>query len=175
MEAMTAAKKYGTVISYDLNYRTSLWSAIGGQEKAIAVNRAIAPLVDVMIGNEEDFSAALGFAVPGLDKHYSKPEPARFKTMIGEAIKVFGNFKAVATTLRHAKTATQNDWGAILYAGGQFYDAALREDLDILDRVGGGDSFASGLIYALLEAKPPQEAVDYGLVHKIVSHHSEIK
>ncbi len=165
IEAMTAAKKHGTIISYDLNYRPSLWSDIGGKEKAMQINRQIAPLVDVMIGNEEDFSAALGFQVEGLDEGCSKLDPTNFKKMIAEAVKEFPNFKAVATTLRNAKTATKNDWGAILYADGQFYDATLREDLEILDRVGGGDSFASGLIYALLEGKPPAEAVNYGAAH----------
>lgn len=165
IEAMTAAKKYGTIISYDLNYRPSLWKDIGGKEKAIQVNRAIAPLVDVMIGNEEDFSASLGFEVKGLDEGCSKLDPTNFKKMIGEAVKEFPNFKAVATTLRNAKTATSNDWGAVLYAGGNFYDAILREDLEILDRVGGGDSFASGLIYALMEGKEPAQAVNYGAAH----------
>lgn len=165
IEAMTAAKKYGTVISYDLNYRASLWNDIGGQDKAMEVNRAIAPLVDVMIGNEEDFSAALGFEVPGLDAGCSKLDPSNFKKMIAEAVKIFPVFKAVAATLRNAKTATKNDWAAVLYADGQFYDAVLREDLEILDRVGGGDSFASGLIYALMEQKSPDEAVNYGAAH----------
>ena len=165
IESMTAAKKYGTVISYDLNYRASLWNDIGGKEKAIEVNRAIAPLVDVMLGNEEDFSAALGFAVEGLDEGCSKLDPANFKKMITKAVKTFPNLKVVATTLRNAKTATKNDWGAIVYAAGEFYNAELRENLEILDRVGGGDSFASGLIYAFMEGKSPQEAVEYGAAH----------
>lgn len=165
IEAMTAARKYGTVVSYDLNYRASLWSGTGGQEKAIQVNREIAPLVDVMIGNEEDFSAALGFEVPDLDAGCSRLDPANFKKMIARAVKTFPNFKVVATTLRNAKTATRNDWGAVLYADGNFYDSVLREDLEILDRVGGGDSFASGLIYGLMEQKRPDEAVNYGAAH----------
>ena len=165
IEAMTIAKKHGTIISYDLNYRASLWNDIGGKAKAMEVNRAIAPLVDVMIGNEEDFSAALGFEVPGLDEGCSKLDPTNFKKMIAEAVKEFPNFKAVATTLRNAKTATKNDWGAVLYTDGEFYDAVLRKDLEILDRVGGGDSFASGLIYGLMEGKPPAEAVNYGAAH----------
>jgi len=165
IEAMTIAKKHGTIISYDLNYRASLWKDIGGKEKSVQVNRAIAPLVNVMIGNEEDFSASLGFKVEGLDKGCSKLDPTNFKTMIMEVVKEFPNFKAVATTLRNAKTATKNDWGAVLYADGQFYDAVLRENLEILDRVGGGDSFASGLIYALMEGKTPTEAVNYGAAH----------
>jgi len=165
LEAVTTAKKYGTVVSYDLNYRKSLWQDIGGQQKAMEVNRAIAPYVDVMLGNEEDFTAALGFEVKGLDKGYSKLDPANFKKMITEVVKEFPNLKVVATTLRNAKTASVNDWGAIMYTNGQFYEATLRPDLEIYDRVGGGDSFASGLIYALMEGKTPAEAVNYGAAH----------
>jgi len=165
IEAVTTAKKHGTIVSYDLNFRNSLWRDIGGQEKAREVNRAIAPHVDVMLGNEEDFTAALGFEVAGLDKGYSKLDPTNFKKMIEAAVQEFPNFKAVATTLRNAKTASTNDWGAVVYAEGQFHDATLREDLAIYDRVGGGDSFASGLIYALMEGKSAQEAVNYGAAH----------
>lgn len=165
IEAVTAAKKYGTTVSYDLNYRNSLWRDIGGQEKAREVNRAIASQVDVMLGNEEDFTAALGFEVKGLDQGYSKLDPANFKKMIEAAVKEFPNFRVVATTLRNAKTASSNDWRAVVYAGGEFHNATLREDLDIYDRVGGGDSFASGLIYALMEGRNAQEAVNYGAAH----------
>jgi len=165
LEAVAAAKKHGTIVSYDLNFRNSLWRDIGGQEKAQQVNRAIAPYVDVMLGNEEDFTAALGFEVKGLDKGFSRLDPTNFRTMIEAAVKEFPNFKAVATTLRNAKTATANDWGAVLYAGGQFHDATLRSDLEIYDRVGGGDSFASGLIYGLMEGKSPEQAVNYGAAH----------
>lgn len=165
IEAMTVAKACGTMVSFDLNFRASLWKSQGGTAKAVEVNRRIAPLVDVMIGNEEDFTAALGFEVPGMDAHLSNLDPANFKKMIAEAIRMFPNFKAVATTLRNAKTAGINDWGAILYADGAFYEAPLRENLEIYDRVGGGDSFASGLIYGLLAGKPPAEAVAYGAAH----------
>ena len=169
IEAVTAAKKYGTIVSYDLNYRPSLWKGIGGQEKARQINRAIAPCVDVMIGNEEDFSAALGFEVEGLDRECSKLNPKNFKKMITAAVNTFPNFKVVATTLRNAKTASINDWGAIVWAGRQFYDAVLRENLEIYDRVGGGDSFASGLIYGLMEGKDPLEAVNYGAAHGAIA------
>ncbi|HNY78012.1 MAG: sugar kinase [Sedimentisphaerales bacterium] len=165
LEAVTAAKKHGTIVSYDLNYRNSLWKDIGGQAKAREVNRAIASHVDVMIGNEEDFTAALGFEVKGLDKSFSKLDPTNFKRMIEAAVQEFPNFKAVATTLRNARTASVNDWGAVLYMNGQFHDAVLRENLEIYDRVGGGDSFASGLIYGLMEGKSPSEAVNYGAAH----------
>jgi 2-dehydro-3-deoxygluconokinase len=165
VEAVTAAKKYGTVVSYDLNYRESLWKSIGGRQKSQEVNRRIAPYIDVMIGNEEDFTACLGLETPGLDKNLSNIDPSNFKKMILQAVKQFPNFKAVATTLRNAKTATINDWGAILFIDGNFYEATLRRNLEIYDRVGGGDSFASGLIYALSEGKSPQVAVEYGAAH----------
>jgi len=165
IEAVTTAKKHGTIVSYDLNFRNSLWKDIGGQAKAREVNRAIAPYVDVMLGNEEDFTAALGFEVQGLDRNYSKLDPTHFRGMIEKAVTEFPNFKVVATTLRNAKTASVNDWGAIIYADGQFHDATLRPDLEILDRVGGGDSFASGLIYGLMEGKSAGEAVNYGAAH----------
>jgi 2-dehydro-3-deoxygluconokinase len=152
-------------VSYDLNYRASLWKSQGGQEQARRINRAIAPYVDVMLGNEEDFTACLGFAVEGLDEHISKIDPANFKKMIATAVREFPNFKIVATTLRNAKTATFNDWGAVLYADGRFYESAMRENLEIYDRVGGGDGFASGLIYGFLENKGPQAAVEYGAAH----------
>jgi 2-dehydro-3-deoxygluconokinase len=164
-EAMTAAREHGTLISYDLNYRPSLWKTIGGQKRAREVNREIAPLVDVMLGNEEDFTACLGFEVEGLDEHISAIDPVNFKKMIATAVKQFPNFKVAATTLRNAKTATFNDWGAIIWAGGQFYEAPLRENLEIYDRVGGGDGFASGLAYGFLEGKGPQAAVEYGAAH----------
>jgi len=165
IEAVMTAKKYGTIVSSDLNYRPSLWKSIGGQQKAQEINRKLAPYIDVMMGNEEDFTACLGLEVPGMDKHLSKLDPSNFKKMILEAAKQFPNFKAVATTLRNAKTATINDWGAILYTDGKFYEATLRENLEIYDRVGGGDSFASGLIYGLMESKTPQQAVEYGAAH----------
>ncbi|HJQ25592.1 MAG TPA: sugar kinase [Blastocatellia bacterium] len=164
-EAMEAARRHGTIISYDLNYRDSLWRAIGGKARAQAVNRELAPLVDVMIGNEEDFTAALGFEVEGLDEQHSKLDTANFCRMIERAVKDYPNFKVAATTLRHARTATVNDWGAICYANGEFHQAPLRENLEIFDRVGGGDSFASGLIYGLLTERGPQWAVECGAAH----------
>jgi 2-dehydro-3-deoxygluconokinase len=164
-EAMQAAKRHGTMVSYDLNYRPSLWKDIGGQAKAREVNRRLAPFVDVMIGNEEDFTAALGFEVEGVDEHLSALDPANFKTMIALAVEGFPNFQVVATTLRNAKTATVNDWGAICYADGEFYESRLRNDLEIYDRVGGGDSFASGLIYGFLTNQGAQKAVEYGAAH----------
>ncbi len=165
IEAVKAARKHGTIVSYDLNYRASLWKSQGGQEAARKINRTIAPYVDVMLGNEEDFTACLGFEVEGLDEHLSTIDPANFKKMITTAVREFPNFKVVATTLRNAKTASINDWAAVLYAGGEFYQSQMRENLEIYDRVGGGDGFASGLIYGFMEDKGPQAAVEYGAAH----------
>jgi 2-dehydro-3-deoxygluconokinase len=164
MEAMQAAKRHGAIVSYDLNYRESLWKAVGGKKRAHSVNRELAPFVDVMIGNEEDFSAALGFEVPGMDEHISEFNVEGFKRMIESVVKTFP-FQVVATTLRKAKTATRNDWGAICYQDGKFYEAIHREDLEIHDRVGGGDSFASGLIYGFLTGQPASWAVECGAAH----------
>ena len=164
IEAMTCARKHGVVISYDLNYRDSLWKSIGGKKRAQEVNRRIAPFVDVMLGNEEDFSAALGYEVPGTDEHLSTLDTENFKKMLGRVLADFP-FKVVATTLRKATTATRNDWGAVCYCDGKSYQATSRENLEILDRVGGGDSFASGLIYGFLSGKDPQWAVECGAAH----------
>jgi 2-dehydro-3-deoxygluconokinase len=164
-EAVAAAQKHGTIVSYDLNYRPSLWKAIGGHAKAQEVNRRIAGNVDVMIGNEEDFTACLGFDVEGVDDNISSIEIDSFKKMISQAVAEFPNFKATATTLRAVKTATVNDWGAICWAGGEFYEAISRPELEIFDRVGGGDSFASGLIYGFLSTGCPEKAVNYGAAH----------
>ncbi|MCL5271223.1 MAG: sugar kinase [bacterium] len=164
-EAMEAASAAGTIISYDLNYRASLWKSRGGKERAVEINRWIARYVDVMIGNEEDFTTALGFEVEGLDEQISKIDPRNFQRMITRVTQAYPNFKVVATTLRNARTATRNDWGAILWARGDFHEARMRENLEIYDRVGGGDGFASGMIYAFLAGKEPREAVEYGAAH----------
>jgi 2-dehydro-3-deoxygluconokinase len=165
LEAMQAAKASGTVVSYDLNYRPSLWKPRGGKERAVEVNRELARYVDVMIGNEEDFTSALGFEVPDLDHEISKIDPANFKAMIGQVVEAFPNFKVVATTLRNAKTASVNDWGAVLYADGVFCEARMREALDIYDRVGGGDGFATGLAWSFLDGRDAGEAVEIGAAH----------
>jgi 2-dehydro-3-deoxygluconokinase len=165
LEAIAAAKSAGTIVSYDLNYRPSLWKSIGGKSRAQEVNRRIAPHVDMILGNEEDFSAALGFEVKGLDEHHSTLDRSGFQEMITKVVEAFPNINVIATTLRHAKTATLNDWGAMCYCDGRFYNALLRENLEIYDRVGGGDSFASGLIYGFLSGKDPQWAVECGAAH----------
>ncbi len=165
IEALKAAKANGVITSYDLNYRPSLWKSNGGKENAIKINREIAKYVDVMIGNEEDFTAALGFSVEGVDENVKGVNAGSFKRMIEKVVKEFPNFKAVATTLREVHTASDNDWAAVLYYGGKFYDSVNRKHLAIMDRVGGGDSFASGLIYGFLSGKEPQECVEYGAAH----------
>jgi 2-dehydro-3-deoxygluconokinase len=165
IEAVKAAKKHGTIVSYDLNYRPSLWKSIGGKKRAQEVNREIAKYVDVMLGNEEDFTAALGFEVEGLDEKISTIDVGKFQAMIRRVVKEYPNFQAVATTLRTVKSATLNSWGAICWHDGAFYEATHRPDLHILDRVGGGDSFASGLIYGFLATNDPAKAVEYGAAH----------
>lgn len=165
IEAVKVAKKYGTIVSYDLNYRPSLWQAIGGQVRAQQVNREIARYVDVMIGNEEDFTACLGFAVAGIDDNMTNLAVDKFKHMITKSVAEFPNFKATATTLRGVKTATINDWGAVCWADGEFYVATHRPNMEIMDRVGGGDSFASGFIYGLMILHDPALAIEYGAAH----------
>ncbi|MFW5882732.1 MAG: PfkB family carbohydrate kinase [Verrucomicrobiota bacterium] len=165
LEAVQAAKKHGVIVSYDLNYRPSLWKSIGGLAKAQEVNREIARSVDVMIGNEEDFTACLGFEVEGVDENISNIEVESFKKMIERAVAEFPNFKATATTLRGVHTATVNDWGAICWHDGLFYESRSYPRLEILDRVGGGDSFASGFIYGFLAKNDPAQAVNYGAAH----------
>jgi 2-dehydro-3-deoxygluconokinase len=164
-EAMETAKRHGAVVSYDLNYRESLWKGVGGREKARQVNRELATYVDVILGNEEEFTAALGFEVEDLDENLSRLDVENFRRMIERAVAEFPNFKVVATTLRNAKTATVNDWGAVCYSQGELYRAPAREGLEIFDRIGGGDSFASGLIYGFMTARGPQWAVECGAAH----------
>jgi 2-dehydro-3-deoxygluconokinase len=164
IEAMQAAGRHGTIVSYDLNYRESLWKSAGGQKQAQQVNRRAVTHAQVVLGNEEDFSAALGYEIPGATAGFQEFEVTGFQSMIRAVLRDFP-FEVVATSLRKATTATRNDWGAICYADGAFYQAPTRTDLEIYDRVGGGDSFAAGLIYAFLEGKDPQWAVDCGAAH----------
>lgn len=164
--AVKKAKEYGTVVSYDLNYRPSLWKAIGGQAKAQEVNKAIAPYIDVMIGNEEDFTASLGFEVEGVDSALTELEVSSFAAMIERAAATYPNFKAIGTTMRTVRTATVNDWGALAWSPSTgVVQATYRPGLEIMDRVGGGDSFASGLIFGLLDGQPLATAVEYGAAH----------
>ncbi len=166
LAALQAAKRHGTIVSYDLNYRPSLWKSIGGQAKAQEVNRELAKYVDVMIGNEEDFTASLGFEVAGVDENLSSLEIGAFAAMINEVSKAYPNFGVIATTMRTVHTASDNDWGAIAWSPASgLVQATMRPHLEILDRVGGGDSFASGLIYGLLSGESLQTAVEYGAAH----------
>ncbi len=165
-EAMRSARRHGTVISFDLNYRSSLWQAIGGQARAQSVIRGLAENVDVMIGNEEDFTACLGFEVADLGESAGGLDVQSFRSMITRAVAEYPSFSVVATTLRAVRSATVNDWGAIAWSREEgFVEAPNREGLEILDRVGGGDSFASGLIYGLLEHGTLSSAVQYGAAH----------
>jgi 2-dehydro-3-deoxygluconokinase len=164
--AMTAARRHGTVVSYDLNYRPSLWQLAGGHAAAQQINRRLAAYVDVMLGNEEDFTACLGVHVEGVDAALTTLPAEAFKQMIGQAAAQFPNFSVIATTLRAVRTATVNDWSAIAWSRADgFAESTLRPGLEILDRVGGGDSFASGLIYGLLAGRGLQAAVEYGAAH----------
>jgi len=164
-EAIACAREHGTLVSYDLNYRPSLWQGSGGRSAARRVNRRLVEMVDVLLGNEEDFTAALGFEVNGPDSNLTSLDPANFARMIDDVVATFPNLRVVATTLREARTATRNDWSAICWVDGKLYRAREYPDLEILDRVGGGDSFASGLIYGFLTGQSPQRAVEYGAAH----------
>lgn len=164
--AIAIARAHGTVVSYDLNYRDSLWQAQGGQARAREVNRRLARDVDVILGNEEDFTAALGLTVEGVDENLTTLPVDSFRAMIEAAAGQFPNLRVVATTLRGVRSASRNDWGAIAWARTQgFAQARQRPDLEILDRVGGGDSFASGLVYGLMRFGDIATAVEYGAAH----------
>jgi 2-dehydro-3-deoxygluconokinase len=163
-EAMDTARKHGTIVSFDLNYRDSLWKAIGGKAKAQEVNRELVKKVDVLFGNEEDFSAMLGIELEGVGEDFVELPVKSYEKMLRDVVAVYPNLKVVATTLRTAHTASRNAWGAIAIANGEIAHVGQRE-VDILDRVGGGDSFASGLIYGLLNGKSLEWAVSCGVAH----------
>ncbi len=164
--AMQMARKHGTKISYDLNYRPSLWQSQGGIDRAQAVNRELSQYVDVLIGNEEDFEVALGLEIPGVDENYNSLEFKAYEEMIKVAVAKFENLEAVGVTLRTVKSASNNDWTGIAWSKEQgFAHGKMYEGLEIFDRVGGGDSFASGLIFGLLNQLSIQEALNYGLAH----------
>ncbi|WP_437992767.1 PfkB family carbohydrate kinase [Sorangium sp. So ce145] len=163
-EAMEVARAHDVRISYDLNYRPSLWKNFGGQRRAREVNRALMPYVDCVFGNEEDFVAGLGFEVSGVDSSYSQLDTSGFRRMISEVVAAYPNISVVATSLRTAKTASVNGWGGLLYYEGEFHEVPQR-DIEILDRVGGGDSFASGIIYGLLTEQSPKWALECGVAH----------
>ncbi len=163
-DAMDAARQAGTPISYDLNYRDSLWKAIGGKVKAQEVNRELVRKVDLLLGNEEDFSAMLGVHIKGVTEDFGELPIAGYEEMLREVAAMYPDLKLVASTLRTAQTASRNAWGAIALYQDQIVHVPQRE-IDILDRVGGGDSFASGLIYGFLAGKPIEWAVRCGVAH----------
>jgi 2-dehydro-3-deoxygluconokinase len=163
-EAMDAARKHATPVSYDLNYRESLWKSIGGKAKAQEVNRELVRKVDLLLGNEEDFSAMLGVEVKGVGEEFAELPIAGYEEMLREVAAAYPNLKLVASTLRTAHSASRNAWGAIALYEDKIVHVAQRE-IEIFDRVGGGDSFASGLIYGLLTARPIEWAVRCGVAH----------
>jgi 2-dehydro-3-deoxygluconokinase len=163
IEAMKAAKAAGAVTSFDLNYREKLWNIWGGQDKAVAVIAQIVENVDVLVGNEEDLQKGLG--IEGQDVHAkSKLDPSAFVGMIDSVVKKYPKVKVVATTLREVHSTNRHSWSAVAWINGKTYNAPTCE-LDVLDRVGGGDGFAAGLFYGLLSGEPEQEAVKLGWAH----------
>ena len=163
-EAMDAACQNGTPVSYDLNYRDSLWKSIGGKTKAQEVNRELVRKVDLLLGNEEDFSAMLGVEIKGVGEDFAELPIASYEEMLREVAAAYPKLKLIASTLRTAHTASRNAWGAIALYQDEIVHVPQR-DVDILDRVGGGDSFASGLIYGMLAGKPIEWAVRCGVAH----------
>ena len=164
VEAMDAARNYGTPVSYDLNFRDSLWKSIGGKAKAQEVNREIVRKVDLLLGNEEDFSAMLGVKIKGVSEDFAELPIEGYSEMLREVSGLYPNLKLIASTLRSVHSATSNAWGAIALYEGKIVHVPQRE-IDIFDRVGGGDSFASGLIYGLLANKGIDYAVRCGVAH----------
>ena len=160
-EAIKAAHEAGTIVSYDLNFRSKLWKS----EEAIAMTKPLVPYIDCLIGNEEDFQKVLGYTVEGVDVEKGELDTTAFKKMVTRVTKDFPNIKVVGTTLRGVKTATVNDWSAIMWNEGTFYDGLSFPNLEIEDRVGGGDGFASGFTYGFLTGQTPQECVDLGVAH----------
>lgn len=160
-EAVRAAHEAGTIVSYDLNFRSKLWSS----EEAIATTKPLVPYIDCLIGNEEDFQQVLGYQVEGVDVEQGQIDTCAFKSMVGQVVSDYPNIKVVGTTLRGVQTALINDWSAILWHDGEFYDGLSHPGLEIVDRVGGGDGFASGFTYGFLTGMAPQECVDLGVAH----------
>jgi 2-dehydro-3-deoxygluconokinase len=164
VEALDTARKHGTITSFDLNYRESLWKAIGGKAKAQEVNQALVKKIDVLFGNEEDFSATLGIKLEGVEEDFNELPVASYESMLRDVAQAYPNLKLVATTLRTAQTASRNAWGAMAIYQDKILFVPQRE-IDILDRVGGGDSFASGLIYGMMAGKSPDWALSCGVAH----------
>lgn len=160
-EAVKAAHEAGTIVSYDLNFRSKLWSS----KEAIETTKPLVPFIDCLIGNEEDFEKVLGYHAEGVDVEKGELDTTAFKAMVEKVVKDFPNIKIVGTTLRGVKTATVNDWTAIMWANGKFYDGITMPELEIEDRVGGGDGFASGFTFGFLTGQDPQQCVNLGVAH----------
>ena len=165
-EALQAARAADVKTSYDLNYRSKLWSP----EQAQAANREMMPFISVLIGNEEDFEKALGFKAEGTTESYSKLDPESYKGVARRVSEAFPSIEMIGTTLRDAKTGWLNDWRTLLFDGEEFYLSRIYENLELVDRVGGGDSFSAGLVYSLLQGFAPQEAVDFGGGYSALAH-----
>ena len=164
-EALQVAQSTGTTVSYDLNYRPSLWKATGGETGAVEVNRRLVNFVDVLFGNEEDFAAALGYKISGVDDSYTTLETSSYASMLESVANDFPNLKVIATSLRTVRSASVNDWSGICYSQGNITHGRTYEGIAIFDRIGGGDSFASGFIYGLQTELELDEALEYGLAH----------
>ncbi len=165
LEAMAAARRHGTVVSFDLNYRPSLWQARGGPSAAASTNRRLVGLVDVLLGNEEDFSAALGFGLDETAESYTELDIDAYERLHAAVLADYPNLAIVATSLREAQSATINDWSGVCSTRERSVVGPTMQGLEIFDRVGGGDSFASGLIYGLLEEHDAETALAYGVAH----------
>jgi 2-dehydro-3-deoxygluconokinase len=163
IEAMEAAHKHGAIVSFDLNYREKLWSASGGAKRAVAVLERVVQHVDVLVGNEEDLQKGLGIPGPEVAAT-SALDPSTFVGMIDRTLKKFPNLKVVATTLREVHSTSRHRWSAVAWMNGDTFVAPTC-DIDVYDRVGGGDGFASGLIYGLLTGETPEESVKLGWAH----------
>ena len=163
VEAMKAAKAAGAITSFDLNYRAKLWNILGGNDRAVEVLGRIVEHVDVLVGNEEDLQLGLGVSGPDVEKA-SKLDTSAFESMIDKVIEKYPHIKVLATTLREVHSTNRHSWSAVAWIDGKLVQAPTAE-LDVIDRVGGGDGYASGFIYALLNGKSPEEAVRLGWAH----------
>ena len=164
--SLKAAKKLGVTTSFDLNFRSTLWTS----EQAQKTMKLVMPYVDVIIGNEEDFEKMLGIKAEGTSEHYSKIDPESYRTVAKKVTEAYPNVTAVGTTLREVKTALLNDWRTVMMYKGEYYVSRKYENLEVFDRTGGGDSFASAMIWGLLEGKEPQWIVDFSAAYSALCH-----
>lgn len=169
-KAMESAKQHGVVVSYDVNYRPSLWNARGGSDAAQVVNRRLLEYVDVLFANEEDFGAGLGVYAPEATQSDGLMTRAFIEDAVGRIVDLYPNLKVVATSLRTVRTATINDWGGCAWSRSEgMIDASLRSGLEVYDRVGGGDAFAAGVVYGLMALGSLSSAVEFGTAHGALS------